>query len=66
MLKMKMFWNDIELFFYDWYLRHIKKPKCLVCKEIATLQLDCTPVLWICENCAQIQSELASEEESND
>jgi hypothetical protein len=63
---MKMLWNDIELLFYGWYLRYIKKPRCLVCKEVATLQLDYEPVLWICENCAQIQSELASEEESND
>lgn len=45
---------------YDWYLRHIKKPHCIVCNEIATLRLDELDT-WICENCAQIQSELGGE-----
>lgn len=61
---MKMFCNDVELFFYDWYLRHIKKPYCSLCGQVATLRINKNT--WICENCAQIQSELASEEETYD
>lgn len=61
---LKIFWNDIELFFYDWYLLHIKKSHCSLCEQVATLRIN--KDTWICENCAQIQSELASEEESND
>ncbi|MBY4581306.1 hypothetical protein KM192_00940 [Pediococcus pentosaceus] len=56
---MKLLWVDIKLFFYDWYLLHIKKPHCSLCGQIATLKVNKKD--WICETCAQIQSELSSE-----
>lgn len=58
---MKPILNDIELFFYDWYLLHIKKPHCPLCGQIATLRINKNT--WICENCAQEQSELGGEKE---
>lgn len=64
MLKMKMFWNDIELFFYDWYLRHIKKPKCFICGRISTLQnYDGS---WICDYHAEVMNEMGLERESRE
>lgn len=54
---MKILWKDIELFFYDWYLLHIKKPHCSLCGQVATLKVN--KEIWICENCTQIQSELS-------
>lgn len=64
MLKTKIFWNDIELFFYDWFLLHIKKPKCSLCGRISTLQNN--DGSWICDYHAEIMNEMGLERESGE
>lgn len=56
---MKLLWIDIQLFFYDWYLLHIKKPKCSLCGHISTLQND--DGTWICDVCADVMNDLGIE-----
>lgn len=56
---MKILWKDIELFFYDWYLLHIKKPHCSLCGQIAILRNDNGS--WICKECAEVMNDLGIE-----
>ena len=56
---MKPILNDIELFFYDWYLLHIKKPHCSLCGQVATLRND--NGTWICDDCAEFMNDLGIE-----
>lgn len=61
MLKMKMFWNNVELFFHDWYLLHIKKPKCPICGNISILQNE--NGTWLCDDCAEFMNDMGIERE---
>lgn len=58
---MKPILNDIKLFFYDWYLLHIKKPHCSLCGDVAILQNENGS--WICDDCAEFMSEAGMENE---
>lgn len=60
---MKILWKDIELFFYDWYLLHIKKPHCSLCGQIAILRNDNGS--WICEKCAEAMNDLGTEQDES-
>lgn len=51
--------NNIRLSIYDFYLRNIKKPTCCKCGQVAILQND--DGSWICEQCAQVMSDLGEE-----
>lgn len=46
----------------DLYLIHIKKPRCSLCGQVATLQND--DGSWICDNCAQSMSEFGGQYDS--
>lgn len=46
----------------DLYLIHIKKPRCSLCGQVATLQN--TDDSWICDDCAQSMNDLGIEHDS--
>lgn len=46
---------SVRLAVNDFYLRHIKKPRCALCGQVATLQN--SNGSWICEQCAQSMSD---------
>ncbi|MEF7407932.1 hypothetical protein V4W88_08325 [Pediococcus acidilactici] len=49
----------MNLFLRDWYLRHVKKPRCSLCGQIATLRNDNGS--WICKECAEVMNDLGIE-----
>lgn len=53
---------SIYVRFRDLYLIHIKKPRCSLCGQVATLQND--DGSWICDDCAQFMNDLGIEHDS--
>ncbi len=52
----------LNLFFRDFYLLHIKKPRCSLCGQVATLQN--TDGSWVCDDCAQEMNDLGIERDN--
>ncbi|WP_164506318.1 MULTISPECIES: hypothetical protein [Levilactobacillus] len=56
---MKKIFLRLQEFFSCFYLRHIKKPQCIICGEVGTLKVG--DHQYICESCAEIMNEIGND-----